>query len=801
MTYHIRAHISRRSALAVALGGFLYLAYLLTYSGIFKSNDEAYIIDTTDSFTVRSGPDRLLLNETVFMRPGLQTTDVEPAQPILAMPLYWLAYQIPWIGNVHAIYLFNPIIIAVTAILLFTYAIELGYSERTALIAGILFGLGTIVWPYARTFFREPLSMLNLFAAWYFIDHWRQAFTTGQRNHWRWLAAGTTTYVIALFSKEAALIALPVLLVLGFPNYGMLVRRQREVLIILIVAIVLICILFLGLLFYRQNLEALSSRYEVSSRAVDFIIGLPKAWYPILGYLFSPGKGFWWYSPILVLSLCAPFLLPTRRWRESWLPLILLAVFAVSYAAIRGQLWYGGASWGPRYLVPLVPFLMLASLPTLDAVIAGSKLLPKILLGLLALASITMQLGGLYVNIHDYYGYQQHMTGLPAWSDTIIWSLQWSQAVGSLLHIPNSLPDILWLFPITRWDVITVITLALIAVGLTLKWLYDEKRSSVYRRALVGILGVLLSGVTAFALARAYADPRYEGHNEELRALHTGVAELLQPNDVIVLSTPHYVPYFMNYYKEPPIWYSLPLSPGERYDPNEDPEVVSDDVDELIHPISRGIIDGLVVTRTEDFSIWLVGDHGPSLPWATRPVERYLTEKMFVVSWQNFTSIIRLVQYLPIFAPGPEAEPAHTVNAQFGETMELIGYDLLTNEEQLVDGILADSNMLGVSLLWRPTERTDVDYTVAVYLINSEGQVALQQDRFPVGGFAPTSTWIPGEQIRDNFGFMIPDSLPSGDYQIWAVVYSWPSLERLPVRHPESSSVEDHLVLTSIRIE
>jgi hypothetical protein len=528
MTHHILIHISRRRALAAALGGFLYLAYLLTYSGIYKSNDEAYIIDTTDSFTVRSGPDRLLLNETVFMRPGLQTTDVEPAQPILAMPLYWLAYQIPWIGNVHAIYLFNPIIIAATAMLLFYYAINLGYSERTALVAGLLFGVATIVWPYTRTFFREPLTMFNLFAAWYFIDRWRQAFSAGQRDHWRWLAAGTAAYVVALLSKEAALIVLPVLLVLGFPRYGMLVQRRREVLIIVLIVTVLICILFLGLLFYRQNLEALASRYEVSNRAMGFVIGLPKAWYPTLAYLFSPGKGLWWYSPILILSLCAPFLLPARRWRESWLPLLLVLIFAVSYAAIRGQLWHGGASWGPRYMVPLVPFLMLASLPALEAVIAGSKLIPKILLALLALASITMQFGGLYVNIHDYYAYQQEMTGLAAWSDTIIWSMRWSQAAGSLMHIPNSLPDIAWLFPISRWDVIAAITLALIAVSFALKRLYDTRCAIVCRRTIVGMLGILLGGVTVFALARVYEDPHYEGHNEELRALHAYLAERVQ---------------------------------------------------------------------------------------------------------------------------------------------------------------------------------------------------------------------------------------------------------------------------------
>jgi hypothetical protein len=257
----------------------------------------------------------------------------------------------------------------------------------------------------------------------------------------------------------------------------------------------------------------------------------------------------------------------------------------------------------------------------------------------------------------------------------------------------------------------------------------------------------------------------------------------------------------MNYYKEPAIWYSLPLSPGERYSPDQDLAVVSEDVNDLIHPVSNSMIARLLTTPSGDYSIWLVGDHSPSLPWATRPVERYLTEYTFPVDDQEFTSLIWLVQYLPIHAPRPDDDPAHIVHAYFGQTMELIGYDLLTSDEQPVDAVLANSNMLAVSLLWRSTEPSNVDYTIAVYLINSDGQVALQQDRTPVGGFAPTSTWTPGERIRDNFGFMIPASLPNGDYEIWVAVYSWPSLERLPVRTPASAVLEDHVLLTSIRIE
>jgi hypothetical protein len=85
-------------ALACLLVGLLFLVYLLTYSGAPLTDDERRIIDTTDSFSRGT----LLLNQTGYLD-GLVRTDVEPAQPLLSLPLYWLAYRLPWVGNVHAL--------------------------------------------------------------------------------------------------------------------------------------------------------------------------------------------------------------------------------------------------------------------------------------------------------------------------------------------------------------------------------------------------------------------------------------------------------------------------------------------------------------------------------------------------------------------------------------------------------------------------------------------------------------------------------------------------------------------------
>ena len=50
------------------------------------------------------------------------------------------------------------------------------------MVLGLLFGLATIAWPYAKQFFGEPLSALSLLLCFYGLLTWRQ------RGRWWWAA-------------------------------------------------------------------------------------------------------------------------------------------------------------------------------------------------------------------------------------------------------------------------------------------------------------------------------------------------------------------------------------------------------------------------------------------------------------------------------------------------------------------------------------------------------------------------------------------------------------------------------------
>jgi dolichyl-phosphate-mannose-protein mannosyltransferase len=780
----------RRPLLAIGLASLLFLVYVLTLTGITRTNDELWIIDSTE--TVATGGD-FQFNQTLYLN---RTAGVEPIMPLLAAPLYWLVLNTPWIGNMHGMALFNPIITALTALLIFQYALMLGYGERTALVTALLFGLTSMAAVYAQTYFREPLTGLGLVGTAYTWERWRRAQLDHQPRRWVWFGTAVAVTALAVLSKESALIVLPAFILLAFPGMSVL-RGHRKQVVGAMVTLVTAAALVAGGLLLLQQTGALFTRYQVGRQIELLIAGVPLAAEGLLGYFVSPGKAIWWYSPVTVLALISPIFAARTRWRETWLMLATVLWFGFVYAANKGALWFGGAGWGARFMLPIIPFLMIAALPALDRMISGAAVWPKIVLAVLGIGGLVIQIGGVYVNLYQYYTYYQQSTHELPWLGPAIWDVRWSQAVGSLLFLPQARTDILWLAAAPDW-----ITIALIAGGIAgaLMVVISLHRASQPSGGLV-VLGAatpfIALAITLFGLSREFMDTRYLADNPSLWQLK-GDLEQKGHGDTILLSTRQYVSFFLNFYKGGAIWYALPDSPGERFSPEQPPEVVSEHLEDLIAPDLKTIFEAVSEggPRYHARPVWLVVDTGPFLSWATRPPEHYLAQNGYTISATEYSPRVRLVGYLPRYAPA-SLDAERPVDAQFGASIHLLGYDVWSSSgspERIQPG-----DMMGVSLVWQTTQPVTTDYTVAIHWIDANGQVVAQQDRQPVGGFRPTSGWRAREKLRDNYGFVVPD-LPPGRYTIRVTVYQWPSLERLAVTDSHANVLGDSFGLFTLEV-
>lgn len=166
-------------------------------------------------------------------------------------------------------------------------------------------------------------------------------------------------------------------------------------------------------------------------------------------------------------------------------------------------------------------------------------------------------------------------------------------------------------------------------------------------------------------------------------------------------------------------------------------------------------------------------------------VEEQLNEQGYR-AWEEWYGGTRLVVYGT--SSGIDETEPEPLEAKFGEGLNLLGYHLYDSEVE-------PGGIIRLALRWQAEERTGQDYKLFVHLLDGEGRIAAQRDSEPVGGSRPTSGWGIGEEIWDNYGIMLPEELPSGEYHLVAGMYDPTSGERLPVYGVDGKRLADDRVL------
>jgi hypothetical protein len=115
----------------------------------------------------------------------------------------------------------------------------------------------------------------------------------------------------------------------------------------------------------------------------------------LFGLLLSSGKGLFWFAPpLLALPHAA-----AGAWRERRAEVLMFAGAVVPSLLLnaRFRAWGGDGSWGPRYLVPFIPLLMI---PVAWAV--GRSGGARRWAVALFIAGVLAQAGGVAVNYGSY---------------------------------------------------------------------------------------------------------------------------------------------------------------------------------------------------------------------------------------------------------------------------------------------------------------------------------------------------------------------------------------------------------------
>ena len=132
-----------------------------------------------------------------------------------------------------------------------------------------------------------------------------------------------------------------------------------------------------------------------------------------------------------------------------------------------------------------------------------------------------------------------------------------------------------------------------------------------------------------------------------------------------------------------------------------------------------------------------------------------------------------------------------SLQAKMGDFVKLLGYDVAVGDElgQDASSYLAPSESLSanggdsvrLTLYWKAVGITGTSYKAFTHLLDGDSRIWGQQDSYPLGGVAPTTSWLEGEVIADTYEFTVEEGVAPGAYVIEVGMYEPISAQRLPV--------------------
>ena len=774
-------------------------------------------------------------------------------------PLYWLALYLPGVGMLQTVSLLNAFITAATGLLIFMFLQRLDFSTIAAIVVSLTFGLATIAFVYAKYLFSEPLAGLLLLLAAYML------FTYRQEGGLRHIAIAGLAAGFAVLTRANNLFLLPIFgLYLLWILYKSAKQRMSEAantlpgsaqpppgtggrlisphppvrslpvgpstlqseaspwdpppstlhsfilsprhlvspaflqpLVVFLLTIAIAGAILIGYNALRSG-NPLQTGYDLTLFSPNILLGLYKL-------LFSPLRGFFVYSPILILSLPGWWLLRRTYPAEAWLFAGLTGVTIGLFSA-----WSSGEglSWGSRFLVPVVPFFAICLAPIVEMSsvrcqvssnrVAGSSTAnntlhasrfsaqpplgtlhasvrslplgrltlhaPRFTLYALLLLSCLIQLLGVAINPWVFLAQLQAEFGGEFFLENTaaLYDFRYSQIIGQIRAWSLQNSDVAWWQP-WGFDVLAFgLSLGLVLLSGWLLWRQTtadseqrskgageqgskEKVSPLLLRTSAPLQVFLTLALTYFLLARYFSTDQQFGPPDDAytQALNTAVIQA-SPADQIVTVAPYHYHVPMNRLKV-----RLPIT----------------GLAQQVWPLPEMALSLLKNSATGQ-NIWLV-TVGFSPVASNNAAEQWLTFNTFAASNDWFDDV-RLVRF---GAQSPTI--TRPINATFGQELRLV--------EIKVTESLQPGQTLPVEFVWQSLQRPQADYNLFLQLLTVDGALIAQHDSPPNGGYTPTSTWLPGQQLVSRHALALPLDLPTGTYQLIAGLYNPATGQRLAV--------------------
>jgi hypothetical protein len=405
---------SRRTAFVLFLG--VSLLYLALARGVLLRTDERQLFHLTEDLVERGDIRRASAAD------GADGLTQGIGLPLVAAPAWWVADTLldPMLPlatvrdaagerrgdeRVYGTTLVNALLGGATVALTLLLTLALGYRGATALIVALLLASGTLLVHDSALFRPEPLLALALVTCVYGIVRARLDVAEPERHRGRWLALSGFAAGLALATQPGVSVALlPVALwmiwLLGRKaRSGGLSAADMGRAALLWSGPVAGWLAVTG----WANWERFGAVANIGEAGTTSLVDTT-AFEGIYGLLLSPGRGVLWYNPPLWLALLGFGLFVVRRPGLGLTIAGMLAATVVYHAS--GDVWHGGAVWGPNYLVPLLPLLILPVAEVIEPIFGAAErraaLVVGSIVGIVALVALAITALGVVVPYDRY---------------------------------------------------------------------------------------------------------------------------------------------------------------------------------------------------------------------------------------------------------------------------------------------------------------------------------------------------------------------------------------------------------------
>jgi len=242
---------------------------------------------------------------------------------------------------------YGPVITAISTAILFAICRTYNFSIKIAITVAFLYGFTTMAWAYSSTAMSVILASMTILLSFYFY----RKFVKNQ-NFFSLIFCGFSLGVSVLVRHDSFIIVGIILVFL----IGIILKNKSKLknLTCLLIPLFFCAIIFMGI-NYIQFGTFLESGFK--SESGSLVGNTSPIHIGAFGLLLSPGAGLFIFSPIL-FTIFVSFFDFYKKDKSSFL---IFSAYLVSMLVFFGNLetWHGFVSWGPRYLLPVIPFLLI----------------------------------------------------------------------------------------------------------------------------------------------------------------------------------------------------------------------------------------------------------------------------------------------------------------------------------------------------------------------------------------------------------------------------------------------------------